>query len=310
MDTVAQLTSKGIVDVLEVLEPTATAFKQVIEKKGGLKDVKRETFQYGNTDRHKLDIYYPSKSQTGKTPIVFWIYGGGFVTGERVLAPPFDVTYTNVGAFFADQGFITVIPDYRLASEPWSAQYPKPVEDVRDAITWIVSHTQELTTSTTPNPDTNSIFLMGHSAGGTHLGTLVFEPEVIPPNSPLRSRIKGVALLAGLYYNDPKSLFEPEMQLYYGDKLDSHSVLALAKSAKSKGLTTFPKLYLGEAEFEPVAFKEIRKVFQGELEKVVGAPVPFYEAKKHNHISMPHGLWTGQDEEWALDISKWIRENL
>ena len=96
----------------------------------------------------QLDVYHPQKLQTCKTPILFWIYGGGFVTGARVLDPPFDVVYTNIGGFFVQQGFITVIPDYRLAVEPWLAQYPKPVEDIRDAISWIVLHKEELTTPT------------------------------------------------------------------------------------------------------------------------------------------------------------------
>ncbi|KAJ3569562.1 hypothetical protein NP233_g4976 [Leucocoprinus birnbaumii] len=310
MDAVARLNDQGIVNIPEVLEPTGLAFKEIIGKRNDLQDIKKETFQYGATDRHKLDVYYPRKPQTGKTPIVFWIYGGGFVTGERVLPAPFDVTYGNVGAFLGDQGFITVIPDYRLASEPYSAQYPKAAEDIRDAVAWIVAHTQELTSTTTPSPDTNSLFLMGHSAGASHLGTLILEPEVLPVDSPLRSHIKGVILLAGMYYNDPSTGFESLMALYYGDKLDSHSVLALVRSAKSKGLTALPKFCLGEAEFEAPRFSELRKPFQAELNALVQTPIPFYVAKGHNHISMPHGLWSGQGEDWALEITKWIRENL
>jgi hypothetical protein len=231
------------------------------------------------------------------------------VTGDRVL-PEYDTSYTNIGAFFAQQGFITVIADYRLASKPWSAQYPKPVEDIRDAISWVVSNPQELTSSTTPNPDTESIFLIGHSAGGTHLGTLIFEPDVIPPGSPLRSRIKGAVLFAGLYYHDPTSLFEPEMKLYYGDKMESHSVLALLKSSQSKGLTKFPKFLLGESEHDPESFKIIRRKFHEELSALLQIPIPFLNAKDHNHISIPNGLGSGEAEEWGLEVAKWIRENM
>lgn len=255
----------------------------------------------------QLDVYHPQKLQTCKTPILFWIYGGGFVTGARVLDPPFDVVYTNIGGFFAQQGFITVIPDYRLAVEPWLAQYPKPVEDIRDAISWIVLHKEELTTPTTPCPDIDSIFVFGHSAGATHAGTLIFEPSVIPTDSLLRTRIKGVILAAGLYHNNPESSFEDELRLYYGDKLESHTVKELVRSVKSKNFITLPKVFLMEAENEPKVFKTIRQDFQDELEAMLQTSVPFYEAKDHNHISVPWCLGSGQGEEWGFEISNWIR---
>lgn len=310
MDTVARLTSQGITEVADILEPTSLAYKGLLKDSPKIKAVRKETFQYGGEDRHKLDVYYPPKLQEGKIPIVFWVYGGGFVTGARVLDPPLDVLYPNIGAFFAHEGFITVIPDYRLACPPWSAQYPKPVEDIRDAISWIVTNSKELVSPTSPNPDTESIFILGNSAGGTHLGTLVFDPDVIPPTSPLRPRIKGTVLIAGLYYNDARSRFEPEMKLYYGDKLESHSVLALLKSAKSNGLTTLPKILLAEGEHEPPAFKEIRKKFQDELSAFLQAPVPLIVAKDNNHISVNAGLSSGQGEEWGYEVSQWIRANV
>lgn len=220
------------------------------------------------------------------------------------------MSYSCVGAFFARRGFITVIPDYRLASPPMSARYPQSAEDIREAILWTLAHPDELVSSTTPNPDANSIFVAGHSAGATHVGTLLLEPEVLPADSPLRSRIKGAILAAGLYYNDIRTTFEPPTKLYYGDKLENHNVLALLKSAKSNGITTLPKILLTEGEHDPEILKELRQNFQTELESFLQEPVPLIIAERHNHISVYTALSSGQGEEWAVKASKWMWANL
>jgi acetyl esterase/lipase len=230
------------------------------------------------------------------------------VTGDRVLAPPFDTTYINVGAFFAHQGFIVIIPDYRLASPPMSAQYPKPVEDIRDSVQWSINNRDKLISSTTPNPDTDSIFLLGHSAGATHVASLVFDTQVLPVNSPLRLKIKGVIPFTAVYYNDARTVFEHLTKVFYGDKLDTHCILTLLKSAESNGLkaNALPKLLIAEAEFEPPILREIRENFQSLLETYMQQSVPVLIAKGHNHLSIYAALSSGQGEEWALEVSEWI----
>jgi acetyl esterase/lipase len=82
-------------------------------------------------------VYYPESAAAvgGKAPVLFFIYGGGFITGSRSMDPPFEHIYSTVGAFFSHQGFITVVPDYRLAPE---FQYPKAAEDILGAIKWVI----------------------------------------------------------------------------------------------------------------------------------------------------------------------------
>jgi hypothetical protein len=72
MDTVAHLTSKGILEVQDILElsksrysffymtlksikTASNAFVKLLEKNlSKIKEVRRETFQYGKEDRHKV----------------------------------------------------------------------------------------------------------------------------------------------------------------------------------------------------------------------------------------------------------------
>ena len=66
--------------------------------------------------------------------------------------------------------FITVIPDYRLVP---NVKFPEPVEDLRDAIAWIVEHGENITRGTNIQGDFENIFAMGHSAGSTYLLTMI-----------------------------------------------------------------------------------------------------------------------------------------
>ena len=51
-------------------------------------------------------MYYPdTKKVSGDSiPVLFFEYGGGFTSGDRKIAKPYDLGYANVGVFFAKRG--------------------------------------------------------------------------------------------------------------------------------------------------------------------------------------------------------------
>lgn len=58
-------------------------------------------------DSDQLDVYYPPADaipSTGNVPVLYFFYGGGFFEGDRRLAPPYDLVYSNTGAYFAKRG--------------------------------------------------------------------------------------------------------------------------------------------------------------------------------------------------------------
>jgi acetyl esterase/lipase len=74
-----------------------------------------------NDRKHHLDIYKPaSSSSSSNHPVLVFVHGGGWQRGDKRL-------YQNVGKSFAANGFVTVLPSYRLT-----------VPDFR-AIVWISS---------------------------------------------------------------------------------------------------------------------------------------------------------------------------
>ena len=105
----------------------------------------------------KMDIYYPDSAE-GLWPVVMYVHGGGWVSGDK-----------SDGAGVEDQpaltaaGFLVASINYRLAPE---YQFPAMIEDVKCAIRSLRAHAGEY------NLDTERMGAYGGSAGG-HLVSLL-----------------------------------------------------------------------------------------------------------------------------------------
>ena len=47
-------------------------------------------------ERQKLDLYIPEKAD-GRTPLVIWIHGGGWASGDKAGCPPLNAGFTKRG---------------------------------------------------------------------------------------------------------------------------------------------------------------------------------------------------------------------
>lgn len=103
----------------------------------------------------RLDLYLP-KAGTGPFPLVIWIHGGGWRTGNRSLTN--FPTVLNL----LNQGIAVASIDYRLSQE---ATFPAQIHDVKAAIRFLRGNA----TRYRLNP--NRFGAWGASAGG-HLATL------------------------------------------------------------------------------------------------------------------------------------------
>ncbi|KAJ7109576.1 alpha/beta-hydrolase [Mycena crocata] len=304
MDVVAQMKETAI---QTILFPTIAAFAPLLEAKRDEITGARKTFKYGATERHQLDVYYPPN--TGKkNPLLIFVYGGGFVSGERTLPAPVDLGYGNLGLYFAKRGFLgatclTVggVPDYRLAP---STTFPGPAEDIRDVLAWAISHPENLG----PDVDVESAFLLGHSAGGVHTLTLLLEPSILA--SATGVKIKGVAVASAPYHFAPVGVEmdarEPA-NMYYGtpETTEMHDPLGLLGVASTELIRGLPPLALVTCEYDPEWFKIVAKDFSDALAEKGLAP-PQMLAKGHNHISFSWALETGKGEEWAEELVAWM----
>ncbi|KAI0031287.1 Alpha/Beta hydrolase protein [Vararia minispora EC-137] len=296
-----------------ILERTIAAFQQPHEKnRATIEAVPRRTFSFGPAERNKLDIYYPAPG-VATAPVLVFIYGGGFMTGERALPPP-ALVFANVGAYFAARGFLVAVPDYTLLPAP----FPLPAAEVHDAIAWIAAHADDIAAAVpdAPRLDATAIHTLGHSAGGCHLATAFLLPELAQPAAPAHTLVlSGAALdLAGSLAVSP-----PAVGAYFGgaDVRARHPAGLLA-DAPAELLRALPRVVIVQAEREYEGLEERVQRFKALLEarmaEVGGGQggwteVPFVRAKGHNHISINLALATGEGEEWAEELIKVLRSS-
>ena len=116
--------------------------------------VVREIFYTAaNEKRQSLDLYLPAEKNP---PVIVFIHGGGWNTGDKNLrAGGLDV-YGNIGRFYASRGIATAVINYRLMpAVTWRDQ----LEDAAQAVAWVHGHAPRY------GADASRLFVMGHSAG-------------------------------------------------------------------------------------------------------------------------------------------------
>lgn len=139
---------------------------------------------YGPDERNRLDLFVP-EGAAGPLPVLLFVHGGGFVRGDKRVP---DMPYNdNVGLFAARRGMIGATMTHRLAPDhPW----PAGGEDVAAAVRWLAAHAGEF------GGDPARIFVIGTSAGATHVATAIARD----PDAP----VAGAILLSGMYdFSDP-----------------------------------------------------------------------------------------------------------
>ena len=142
---------------------------------------------YGDDRRQRLDVYGP-RGATGVPVVIFW-YGGSWTSGSKAH-------YRFVGTTLAQEGFVAVVPDYRLYPK---VKFPLFDEDGARAIAWVQQHAEEF------GGDSHRIVLMGHSAGGHTAAFLAFNHTFLRQFGANPDWIRGLVGLSGTYELVPDS---------------------------------------------------------------------------------------------------------
>jgi acetyl esterase/lipase len=106
--------------------------------------------------RHKLDLYVPDGA-TSPVPLIVWIHGGGWQSGDKQLGP------NSHPLRYARNGYAVASINYRLSDE---AIFPAQIYDAKAAIRWLRANAAQY------NLDVTRFGAWGQSAGG-HLASLV-----------------------------------------------------------------------------------------------------------------------------------------
>ena len=157
---------------------------------------------YGNLPRQVLDIYQPQTHQQAKPPVIVFFYGGSWDSGNKA-------DYKFAAEAFTSNGFIAVIPDYRVYPE---VLFPAFMADPAKAARWVKDHIQEF------GGDPSRVFLAGHSAGAHIAVMLALNEDYLAKEQLKTSDFSGTIGLAGPYDFLPltserlKVIFGPEDQ--------------------------------------------------------------------------------------------------
>ena len=109
--------------------------------------------------KHLLDIYLPADVK-GKSPLVIFIHGGGWIGNDKYA----DMGYmpSTINAML-ENGFVIASIDYRFAMD---AVFPAILQDCNKAVSFLFDNADKY------KIDKSRIALMGFSAGG-HLASLM-----------------------------------------------------------------------------------------------------------------------------------------
>jgi acetyl esterase len=237
---------------------------------------------YGPHARHVMDIFLPGADSpsvgTGRDAVVF-VHGGAFVRGKKSVNGEI---YDNVCYWFARQGLVAFNVEYRLADD---GPYPGGAEDVCDALASV--HQRAATLGIDPA----RVFLIGHSAGGSHAAACLFDPTVAGRAEGLA--VAGLVLVSGRLVADVRQgnpNAEP-VRAYFG----GNNLLYTERSPLSHVARSGVPLMIAVAEYENPYLDEYGAMFFLEALRHRGVPPRFIQMRGHNHTSIVAHFNSGED---------------
>jgi acetyl esterase len=244
---------------------------------------------YGAHSRQRLDIYTPERP--GPHAMLVWLHGGGFVRGDKSHR-------ANIGYWGAREGFITVLPNYRLAPE---SRWPSGAEDVVTVWSWLRARAREL------GGDPERIVLAGESAGAAHVAAATLLRRFQPHDW----QLAGAALLSGPY--DPnlegkaRSQFgiatpDPRNEAYFGS---DPGAWAAASILEQVDVAPFP-LWIGFAERDLLGMQVQAGALFAKLVSSHGFSPELQRLRDHNHFSAGYSFGT-EDSSVSEALGAFVR---
>ncbi len=203
--------------------------------------VKNIPFVSGGHERQVLDVYSPSGAKN--LPVVFWIHGGGWQTGDKssVQAKP---------EFFVENKFVFVSTNYRLLP---TVDMETILKDIAQSVRWVHKNIAA------HGGDPKRIFIMGHSAGAQLAALVCTNERYLKAEGLDFSIIKGCVPVDGdtfdipaiieiaetrcKVYNLPQATFG-HRQKFGNDSAKHRDFSTVTHIAKDKGIPPFLIMYV------------------------------------------------------------------
>jgi acetyl esterase/lipase len=243
--------------------------------------------KYGDDPRNMLDIFTPEGGAAGR-PVLMFVHGGGMIRGNKHA--PGSAFYDNIMVFAARHGMVGVNVEYRLAPKsPW----PAGNEDLSAAVHFVADHAASY------GADPSRIYLMGHSAGATHVASYVSHPEFFGPKG---SGLAGAILSSG-GYDFTKEDDQSEGRIAY---FGSDPKLLIQRSAVAGLVETRIPLMISNAELDPPAIAAQSALLKDALCKSEHGCVRSLVLPHHSHMSESYSIGTA-DTQLSDQILQFIK---
>lgn len=244
--------------------------------KGGVAITK--DLSYGPHPRHLLDVYRPENAS--RLPVFVYVHGGGYRTGDRDVN---EEVYANVLHYFSRHGMLGINVTYRLAP---GATWPSGGEDMRDVVAWVRAHAAEY------GGDPNRIFMMGHSAGATHVATYAFDRRFHPPGG---HGLAGVVLVSGRYTikDEPGDPSFDGIRLYFGDDPAGYPTRSVVNHVPGSDVAAM--LVIAEHDQRNLV-ETTGELFVALCDRDGGRCPRLLQLKYHNHMSEISHINTSDDQ--------------
>ncbi|VVD72635.1 Lipase 2 [Pandoraea pneumonica] len=241
---------------------------------------------YGSHARQVLDVFEPVSETARVQPdglrdAVLFIHGGAFVRGSKSVNGE---VYDNVCHWFARQGVVALNVEYRLAAD---AQWPGGAQDVAMALEWVREHAADW------RIDPSRIFVIGHSAGGTHAAGCLFDPALTPYSTPAQEDVAGLVLISARLFADvdPRNPNAKPVQAYFGTDESRYAERSPLTHAARSAVPTM----IAIAEYENRFLDDYGAAFFQRLLRHRGVAPRFVQLRGHNHTSIVAHFNSGED---------------
>ncbi len=241
---------------------------------------------YGTHPRQVLDVFAPvvgagASDAEGLRDAVLFVHGGAFVRGNKSVNGEI---YDNVCHWFARQGFVAINVEYRLADDaPW----PGGAQDTAQALAWVREHAAEL------RIDPARIFLIGHSAGGTHAAGCLFDPALTSAHGERGADVAGLVLISARLFADvdPRNPNANPVRAYFGTDETRYAERSPLIHAARHPVPTM----IAVAEYENRFLDDYGAAFFQRLLRERGVAPRFVQLRGHNHTSIVAHFNSGED---------------
>lgn len=230
---------------------------------------------YGAHPRQVLDVFRPVAAV--RLPVVIFMHGGAFVRGDKRVS---DEVYDNLLYWFARNGHVGVNIEFRLAPE---GVWPAGADDLAGSIAWVKANIAA------HGGDPESIFVIGHSAGGTHVASHAYDPAA----GYLGRDVKGVVLISARLRADvlPENPNSAGVRAYFGND----EALYEARSPINHAALSRLPVMIAIAEYENPLLDLYGLEFAHRIAVARRHAPRFIRMAGHNHISIVAHFNSGEE---------------